>query len=482
MPETGIEENHSLPRKEIDNSVIVWKWFLAFEVITILGIAIWKLRIVNDDTFITLRYAYNLIHGFGLVFTPGEHILGITNPLLAMLQALFSIPTVGNVLLGAYLLQYTLMIASIILIHDHFQNRLVTIASIPLLFFNQQTLGYFGNETILILFLSLAALYALKSHRDILFSIVLSLLYLARFDGFIFGIIASIIWGYQRRPISFKKVVLHISLWASLPILWHIFAYIYYGNFFSNSVSSKILFSSQLHLKSYLSMLIENRLPELFIASGTPIQAILFIFGIYFFWRYLRIYLIWFLGITLVYWLIKAPGVFIWYYYTLTFLTILAVSCGVAYLTEKFLSKPILRYIFAAIVVCILIWGVSNKSWERFSWEQQRFQLYQEISQFILPTITHNTYIETNEIGILGYYLNCRILDHHFLVTKQGIGPHRFPDIVQYRSLLQPQYIIINPYRTLRQEELIQFPGYRYLTVVRSPGNTIHIYIFERLR
>jgi hypothetical protein len=33
-----------------------------------------------DDAFITLRYAYNLLHGHGPVFNVGEHVNGSTSP------------------------------------------------------------------------------------------------------------------------------------------------------------------------------------------------------------------------------------------------------------------------------------------------------------------------------------------------------------------------------------------------------------------
>ena len=34
-----------------------------------------------DDPFITLRYAANLVHGYGLSFNPGQHVQGFTSPL-----------------------------------------------------------------------------------------------------------------------------------------------------------------------------------------------------------------------------------------------------------------------------------------------------------------------------------------------------------------------------------------------------------------
>lgn len=49
-----------------------------------------------DDMFITYRYAWNLAHGEGLVFNPGERVFGLTNPghalVLALLHAVTRVP------------------------------------------------------------------------------------------------------------------------------------------------------------------------------------------------------------------------------------------------------------------------------------------------------------------------------------------------------------------------------------------------------
>lgn len=54
-----------------------------------------------DDFFITYRYAWNLAHGQGLVFNPGEHVFGLSNPGLALLlAALYRLSGVDIHLLG----------------------------------------------------------------------------------------------------------------------------------------------------------------------------------------------------------------------------------------------------------------------------------------------------------------------------------------------------------------------------------------------
>src|ERR1700682_2995626 len=40
-----------------------------------------------DDAYITFRYAANVARGFGLVFNPGERVLGTTSPLFTFILA-----------------------------------------------------------------------------------------------------------------------------------------------------------------------------------------------------------------------------------------------------------------------------------------------------------------------------------------------------------------------------------------------------------
>ncbi len=48
---------------------------------------------VTDDPFITLRYAANLVHGYGLAFNPGQHVQGFTSPLhLLLATGMYLVP------------------------------------------------------------------------------------------------------------------------------------------------------------------------------------------------------------------------------------------------------------------------------------------------------------------------------------------------------------------------------------------------------
>lgn len=44
----------------------------------------WRAPILNDDPYITFRYSWNLAHGNGFVYNPGERVAGSTAPLFAL--------------------------------------------------------------------------------------------------------------------------------------------------------------------------------------------------------------------------------------------------------------------------------------------------------------------------------------------------------------------------------------------------------------
>ena len=71
-----------------------------------------------DDPFITFRYAWNFANGNGLVFNPGEQVLGTTSPLFAILLGLVSkkveiIPIVAHLLSGAALIGISILVLRI---------------------------------------------------------------------------------------------------------------------------------------------------------------------------------------------------------------------------------------------------------------------------------------------------------------------------------------------------------------------------------
>lgn len=51
--------------------------------------------VLFDDAMISMRYAYNLAHGNGLVWNVGERVEGITNPLWTGIMAIVHLLPIG---------------------------------------------------------------------------------------------------------------------------------------------------------------------------------------------------------------------------------------------------------------------------------------------------------------------------------------------------------------------------------------------------
>src|SRR5580658_1554668 len=60
----------------------------------------WRTHSTGEDALITLRYAENIAGGRGFVYNPGEHVLGVTTPLYALLLSLFASSHLNAMLLG----------------------------------------------------------------------------------------------------------------------------------------------------------------------------------------------------------------------------------------------------------------------------------------------------------------------------------------------------------------------------------------------
>src|SRR5918998_2414845 len=160
-----------------------------------------------DDAMISMRYAWNLSHGFGLVWNPGEYVEGYTNPLMTLLMSLptllfdkvgavLAVQILGIVfmLVNAYLV---MSIADQLLSGQERYRRLFQVLAFlcALSYYPLVYWSLMGMETGLVaVLLSLSVLCALKYAREhrpaqgVLLSVSLGLAFLARPDAVVFAV------------------------------------------------------------------------------------------------------------------------------------------------------------------------------------------------------------------------------------------------------------------------------------------------------
>jgi len=217
-----------------------------------------------DDAMISMRYAWNLSHGFGLVWNPGgEYVEGYTNPLMTLLM---SLPTLVfdkvNAVLAVQLLGIVFVLVNAYLvmsIADHlvsgqerYRRLFLTLAFLcalsyyPLLYFSLM-----GMETgLLAVLLSISILFALRYARDhrpaqgVLLSVSLGLAFLTRPDAMVLAVpvFAYVFLAGRRlgRGLSWSFLLAMVGLYALFVVGQELFRWGYYGEWLPNTYTVKV--------------------------------------------------------------------------------------------------------------------------------------------------------------------------------------------------------------------------------------------------
>ncbi len=205
-------------------------WGIALLAIALrIGIA-WATHFTSEDYLITLRYAENLAHRRGLVFNPGERVLGTTTPLYTLFLAL-------TIKLG---LPATLCGKGVNILAD---GLLCTLMYRWLSVVGQRTAGVVaafwvainplhiqwaisGMETSLVTACGLWVWLAYAERRTLTAYLAGALLFLLRWDSLLLtGVLtAALLWRERRLPLR------ALTAYGLLIAPWLIFAAWYYGN------------------------------------------------------------------------------------------------------------------------------------------------------------------------------------------------------------------------------------------------------------
>jgi arabinofuranosyltransferase len=216
-----------------------------------------------DDAMISMRYAWNLSHGSGLVWNPGEYVEGYTNPLMTLLMSLPSLvfDKVNAVLtiqvLGiVFMLVNAFLIMSIakhlVAVQEHYRRLFLVLSFLCAL--SYYPLAYWtlmGMETgLLSVLLSLGVLAALRyaayqrPAQGMLLSVSLGLAFLTRPDTvvlavpiFVYAIVAA--RKSERRP-SLYFLLAMLGLYASFVAGQELFRWYYYGEWLPNTYTLKV--------------------------------------------------------------------------------------------------------------------------------------------------------------------------------------------------------------------------------------------------
>ena len=220
----------------------------AIIVVALVGLSVatclWQGPQLIEDSFITFRYAWNLCQGSGLVYNPGEPVLGTTSPGFALLLALlsschipiphaaFALGVLGAALasLGVYLLVFRLTRMRMPALAAGFGTALNG------LFIGFATSGMESSLYAAALIFALLPLPGSCPRAAVLRSgLYLGVATLLRPEGMAAFLLVFTLILYHRG----RKGVALLASWGTIVLPWIVWATLFYGTPMPNSVVAK---------------------------------------------------------------------------------------------------------------------------------------------------------------------------------------------------------------------------------------------------
>lgn len=393
---------------------------------------------IADDAFITFRYAQNLAAGLGFVYNPGVQVLGTSTPfftwLLAVL-ALCRLPVIG----GALLLSLVASgLTAAVLYRYATYLRFGRLAWLPVLVYalwpRSVPVDVCGMETALFTLLVTAALYFRHRRQDYYAIGLATLATLTRPEGGL--LLLLVLAGCCRANRHLWKSYLATSAVLLLP--WLTFAQFYFGSALPNSIPAKLALYSQFGVASWWDNLVY------LMAWHNPVGWLLTVAAIGgAYWLFQKqnggwLETIWLLT-TVCFFTFSRTHLFFWYVVPLYPIFILLATAAVVWVHNRYPDwRKYEQVITASLGVAITIVLGVGLYFQAIHYERERTYADTVLKQaglYLAAQVDLETeLVAAEDIGHVGFYSRCRILDRDGLVSPEAIPYNRdarYFDLIQ---------------------------------------------------
>lgn len=419
-----------------------------------------------DDAFITFRYAQNLVAGNGLVYNPGELVLGTTTPLYAVLIAAIGSITGGiqapypeiAVVISAMADALSCLIIIRLSTNLGYRRAGIAAALIWAAAPMSVTFAIGGMETSLFILLMLGTFYMHSNNQPVLAAFIGSLCLLTRPDALLFLLPLGLERTYRyfrsrKRYLPFTE----IASFLTPVIIWMAISWLYYGDPLPRSMAAKaaayllppeagVVRLLQHYATPFFSHLV---LGSFSIAIGIILFPTLFMIG----WRRIlreRPY-IWPLAIYPILYLlafsIANPLIFRWYLAPPLPMYFLGIFIGIE-LFGRDLRSPLPLAICAA-----LAFGLTLNGWtlhpdhglDRPAPKMAYIKLeevYRQVAYDLQGQIRDRQTLAAGDIGVLGYYTGAHILDTVGLISPESEAFYPLPEELYITNYAIPPGLI----------------------------------------
>jgi arabinofuranosyltransferase len=455
----------------------------------------------HDDAFITYRYADQWAHGNGLTFNTGEHVLGTSAPGYALLLGLLSraagspgvgVPEWGTLLSLAALLSLAWTLASAA------SNASASIQLVvPLLFgvgallwrWNVEMLG---SEALPVVGLvAAAAHWVFERERPVLGSLALAAAMILRLDACLAAASIAIVLWHSRGRFPWR-----LSFAGAAPVVvWLVGLYSRFGTLVPATLAGKRAEYSGGAAAYTLAEWhwLRRTLPLpgcVTLLSLALLGAVLGARRGLFRQPFVQALGLWLLAHEVLYRVVRVPFA-PWYHEGLVNAVLALAAYGAAAIAEAALgvAKKRNQEVAAVLASGLLLLPVLVPSalYVREQWGKPpdpRFEVYRAIGLYLFEHARSPCSVVALEVGILGYFSRCRVVDLAGLVTPEFLGARSGKSLTRFPETSKPGYVVDVPSFRVDALAFVNEPDferrYRLIREFPSPSGGAPYRLLER--
>ena len=386
-------------------------------------------RFTADDAFITFRYAANLAAGHGFVYNVGERVLGTTTPLFTWLLAVLALLRIPPISAALFVSLVCSGLTAALLYRLATNLRFGRLAWIPAIVYilwpRSVPADCSGMETALFTLLVTAAFY--YQHRRLFYYAIglATLATMTRPEGAL--VLLLLLTASCRR--DFRSWKSFLATPAVLLLPWLAFSYYYFGSLIPNSITAKIALYSRFGADSVMQNLVY------LLALHNPVGWVILLAAAFGGWWLYRkqdfgtIEAIW-LALTVLFFSLSGTRLFFWYVAPLYPVLIIFASAAVVWICDRWKNvRDHITWIEAAAALIIVASTAPGlyRQVEHFRTQATYAETVLKPVAFYLKSQSDSTFqiVAAEDIGHIGYYSGCLILDRDGLVSPQTVTYNR---------------------------------------------------------
>jgi hypothetical protein len=402
---------------------------------------------LNDDTYITLVFAKNLVNGNGFVYNHPPAVLGTTTPLLTLIIAGLATIFRGVNLSTLAIFFTALCWGSLMWVLFFFRREWGLedwqVCILALILVGSGWIAYLGMEAYLFALLLLLCFSLFIKKRYGLAGFLSAMLFLTRGEGvLILGVLLSALlvqnW-VKRKPLDnlFFGNILKIAVGFTIPIItWAAYAYFTFGSIIPNTLAAKQAQDQTGMWHSFAQRLLLEWMPtwgKSLTIHRLPLANFWWLFVVAGFVDVLLrkqkwlILIVWIVLYITAYSLLNVSG---YWWYELPILFVLNILFGLGIMTVidvfvRYLKPDKFALSLSVLFTIILVFFFSKPVFSALATNKgdQRGASYTALSLWFRENTKPSDSVAFIEIGYLGYYTNNRIIDLAGLILP-SIVPH----------------------------------------------------------